>query len=393
MHPTRVFVLYNLLVGLSTSMTVVIYIPLLIANGLTLSDIALVNVIFWFCVVIFEVPTGMIADGRSRRFSICCGALALCFGSAFYAGVRGFWTAVIAECLVAIGNAFTSGALQAWLTDALRHRNEQEKLRHAFATGSIASSLAMIVGGFFSGIFLAPSYPRLGWAMGALFAAAALITAVFVMNDSGEPVHRVSEFHALKESVGALKKSPSLIWASAASMLMGLVIPFNLYWTPLLKERVGSVGVAWSWIPIYGAAALAGFYIRRSKKPVGREAGMIAMSFLISGVGLGFVFVTKSVYPLLGLIVLHELGRGFFSPLVDTFTQQHVGEHFRATYGSLQSLIGRAGYAFVLVGTALGVAGKPVGGEIIVTVFGFCGVGLIVAAIGLWFLRPDRKPG
>jgi DHA3 family tetracycline resistance protein-like MFS transporter len=392
MHPTRAYVLYNLLSGLAGSTMIAAYVPLLLSIGMSLSEVALLNVVFWTTIVILEIPTGMLADGKSRRFSVSCGVAAVALGFGLYSVVRGFWTAAVAEFLVGIGNAFISGAISAWLADALDRRGEKNKSRHALATGSLVSSLAMVVSGFACAFYLAPAHPRLCWALGAILSVGVFLCVRFAMTDDGEPVHRVSELEACRESFRVLKRKANLIWAASAATCMGLVIPFNLYWVPLVKEKAGSSGVAWAWVPMYGAMALAGYAVRRSKAKAGRETGMIATALLLSGIGLAFLWSFAGFAPLLGLIVLHEFGRGLFAPLLDAYTQQHIEAHYRATYGSLQSFIGKIGYAIVLGAVTLFIWGRPTTGSVITAVLGVAGAGLVISAVLLWFFRPKGAP-
>jgi MFS family permease len=388
MHPTRAYVLYNLLTGLSGSTMIAAYVPLLLSIGLPLSDVTLLNVVFWSTIVILEIPTGMLADGKSRRFSVSCGVAAIAFGFALYACVQGFWTALAAELSVGVGQAFISGALSAWLTDSLRHRGEGEKLRHSLATGALVCASAMVAGGFLSAMFLAPAHPRLCWLLGSVFAVGAFAVTRLAMKEEGNPVRRVSELQAWRESVGVLKRTGGLMWATAAAMAMGLVIPFNLYWVPMIEEKAGSAGVAWTWIPIYGATALAGYAVRRSKARAGRETGLIMLALALTGVGLAFLWKFGGMGAIVGLIVLHEFGRGMFAPLLDAYTQQHLEEHYRATYGSLQSLLSKLGYAAVLGLVTWGTLGKAATGPVITAMLGLAGAGLILAAFLLWVFRP-----
>jgi hypothetical protein len=93
---------------------------------------------------------------------------------------------------------------------------------------------------------------------------------------------------------------------------------------------------------------------------------------------------------MLVLIVVHEFGRGLFLPLLDAYTQQHVEEQYRATYGSLQSFFGKMGYVVALGAATLGTMGKPTTVPVINTVFGIAGAGLIVASTMLWLFRPKN---
>jgi MFS family permease len=388
MHPTRAYVLYNLLAGFANSTTVGAYTPTLFSIGLSLPQITLVNAVFWLTIVIMEIPTGLLADGKSRRFSVSCGVAANVLGYALYANAHGFWGAILAEVVAGIGSAFISGALSAWLTDSLIQRGEGEKLRHSLATGAFVSGSAMVAGGFTTAMFVAPHDLRACWLLGAVLYAALFAVTRLAMKEEGNPVHRVPEAEAWRQSVRALKTTRGLIWGTMAAIAMGLIMPFNQYWVPLIQMKANAEAVAWSWAPMYGAAAIAGLAVRRSKAPAGRENGLIALSVALTGIGLAFLWPNTGYWPILGLIVLHEFGRGLFTPLLDAYTQRQIEEHYRATYGSLQSFIGKIGAAGVLFLTSFGTIGRSPTVNALTTVLVVTGIGLVLSATCLWLFRP-----
>lgn len=392
MHPARVYVLYNLLMGLSNSLIIGAYVPLMLAIGMSLAEITFVNAACMISMIVFEIPTGLLADGRSRRFSVSCGVALFAIATALYSFVNGFWIALAAECIAGAGNAFISGALSAWLTDALRHRGEAGRLRHALATGAITLSVAMLFGGFLSAYYIAPMHPRICWLLSAALAAIVFLVTRRVMDDSGEPLHRVSEIQALRQSISVLKKTTALKWVIAATVSVGIVAPFNIYWAPIVTKAGGPMAIAWSWVPMYGAMALSGFVIRRSAAKAGREISLIIMSLLLAGIGLVALSAQNGIVTIVMFVVVHEIGRGLFNPLTEAFTQQHVEEHYRATYGSLQSFLGKMGYVGVSAIVAISTLGKPATLPVMIAVLVMAGGALVVLALVLWIFRPKYSP-
>lgn len=391
MHPSRTYVLYNLLMGLANGAIIGAYTPFLIKVGLSLAEISLVNLVCLGASIVMEIPTGMLADGKSRRFSVSCGAAIFALGTALYALANGFWIALAAEFLAGIGAAFVSGALSAWLTDSLRHRGEGESLRRVLAGGAAASSAATLVGGFAIAYFLAPEYPRLCWLFSAAMVGLAFLVTRFAMDDSGEPLHRVSEFHAWRQSVSVLKKTTALKWVTAAAMCVGFVAPFNLYWTPLVSMASGPKAIAWAWIPIYGTVAAVSFAVRRRKTKFGNESGAISAALFFAGIGLVAFMAGDGLAFVVPAAVIHEIGRGMFVPLIETYTQTHVEEHYRATYGSLQSFLGKLGYVAVLLAVSLGAAGRGTKPTVIIGIVVVSGLGLVISSLVLWILRPAAR--
>jgi hypothetical protein len=73
--------------------------------------------------VVFEIPTGVVADHRGRRLSYLLGTLALAASTFGYyllwvAHAPFAWWAIV-SMLLGLGYTFFSGATDAWLVDAL----------------------------------------------------------------------------------------------------------------------------------------------------------------------------------------------------------------------------------------------------------------------------------
>ena len=71
---------------------------------------------------IFEVPTGIVADTVGRRASYLLGTLTLTAATLLYVPLwqveAPFWRAIV-SLLLGLGFTFFSGAVEAWLVDAL----------------------------------------------------------------------------------------------------------------------------------------------------------------------------------------------------------------------------------------------------------------------------------
>lgn len=389
MHPARAYAWFTFLTGLGMACTVASYVPYLQNLGLSLAEVALLNAFFWAMIVVAELPTGMVADGKSRRWSIRAGILVQLIGMFSYALAHGFISALASELTIGIGMAFLSGAQQAWLVDALAKRGEQHRIGHAFGAAAATSALGMIVGGA-AGAWIGTMSYRLPWiAAGTIFSA----TLAFVfreLRNEGEPEHRVTELAAFRLAFRAVRNSGALIWSVFAAACFGLVLPFNHYWTLFFKERVGQAGLAGVWVPMYLALAVSGAALRFRGIRDGYEAAGLVAAISLTGFGLVFIGWPSGVVPAMGFVLIHEIGRGLFDPLLDAFTARRVESAYRATFGSLQSLLGKIGYAIVLVGVWFATRGLPTTSATIIRVWEVAGSLLVFAALSLWFFRPRQ---
>jgi len=91
--------------------------------GLSGLQLVLVGTTVELTILLFEVPTGVVADAYSRRLSIIIGYFIM--GLAFIVeGLFPFFAPIVlAQVLWGIGYTFTSGATQAWLSDEIGEEN------------------------------------------------------------------------------------------------------------------------------------------------------------------------------------------------------------------------------------------------------------------------------
>ena len=387
MSAARTYYLFFALQSLGIASTMTAYTPFLQGIGLTLGEIALVNAIFWTVIMLAELPTGMLADGRSRAFSLKLGGVFYALGALAYIFAYSFWTAALAEALIGIGSAFISGAGTAWIADALTREGRGSELRHVYATESLIRSVLMLLGGFI-GSAIALWEPRFIWVPFVLTALGASVVAHRSMNGQGEPLEYVSELEAFRLALASLRSSRALIWVVASLIVFGAVVSFNHFWALFFLPQVGQLGLAFIWPVMYLGVIGASLCVRRLTIPVGSESNIIVLSVAFAGAGLLGVAIAPGLLLAMPALLVHEIGRGFFQPLTDSFVQHRVHTSYRATFGSLQSFLGRIGFAVVPLTVWLFIADKPNTPATISLVWIACAAALLLGATALWFTRP-----
>jgi hypothetical protein len=387
MHPIRSLVLYEGLASAGIGMTAATGSLLQLQVGMTVADIAFVNIVFWLTVILAELPTGMLADGRGRIWSVRLGIAFLALSCFAYAGVQGVGTALVAEVAMGIGHAFISGAESAWVTDALKKRKEEHLTARAFGSQAMASAVGFLVGGVAGGLLGAIEL-RLGWIGAGILVSCSAVVAWRVMDDAGEIADRPSELEALRLSCEALRARPALLWTVAATVAFGLVVPFNHLWQPYFVDEVGQAGLGLLCAPIQASMLFAGWLVRRRGAFGGGGAAGIALAVFICGAGLVAVASTRALPATIVAVMIHEFGRGLFRPLMNAYTQARVESRFCATFGSLQSLLGKTGFALALALVWLLSDGKDSSKETISFIWIVSGSLLTLGAGLLWKARP-----
>ncbi|HEY1106027.1 MAG TPA: MFS transporter, partial [Agromyces sp.] len=127
----------------------------LLDAGLSNLEAFAANAFFSVGMVIFEVPTGVVADTLGRRVSYLLGTLTLAVTTALYYWLwvieAPFWAWAVVSILLGLGFTFFSGATEAWLVDALTATNYTGSLEHVFGRGTALSGAAMFIGSITGG--------------------------------------------------------------------------------------------------------------------------------------------------------------------------------------------------------------------------------------------------
>ena len=96
----------------------------LLESGLSITEVFLANAAFSAGMVIFEIPTGVVADTLGRRVSYLLSVVILAATTVLYlvaaqvgAGIVVF---VVVSIFMGLGFTFYSGALEAWVVDGLQ---------------------------------------------------------------------------------------------------------------------------------------------------------------------------------------------------------------------------------------------------------------------------------
>src|SRR5687767_11579728 len=122
----------------------------LLDAGLSNLEAFAANAFFTAGMVVFEVPTGVVADTVGRRVSFLLGTVTLAVTTLLYVllweieAPFALWAVVSVG--LGLGFTFFSGAMEAWLVDALAAVGFTGDLEGVFGRAQIVGGVAMLVG-------------------------------------------------------------------------------------------------------------------------------------------------------------------------------------------------------------------------------------------------------
>ena len=329
----------------------------LLDAGLSNFEAFAANAFFTAGMVLFEVPTGVVADVWGRRVSYLLGTLTLA-GSTFLYWLLWVMNApfvpwAIVSMLLGLGFTFFSGAVEAWLVDALHYAQYDGTLEAVMGKGQMVGGAAMLGGSVLGGVIAqatnlgVPFLMRVG-VLGAMFFVAARMMEDlgFTPEPSAHPLQDVKKlFH---ESVDYGLRNPPVRWMMLAAPFASGVGIYTFYaLQPYLLELWGNpkaYSVAGLAAAIVAGAQIVGGYLAPFFRKLFRKrtSALILATFATAGV-LAALGLTNSFWVALVLLTLWAMIFAAESPIRQAYLNDMIPSRQRATVLSFDSLMGSSG--------------------------------------------------
>ena len=212
---------------------------------LTPFQLVLMGTILETSVFVFEVPTGVLADVKSRRLSVIIGYCLIGAGFVLEGSLPLFWTVALAQVVWGLGYTFTSGATQAWIADEVGEERAGEAFLQGAQAGRIGALAAIPIS-----IALGTIAVNLPIVIGGGLMILLSIFLILSMTEEGftpTPVQDRTTWHQMRRTVSDAQKltrrQPVLLVLLGIGLFFGLYSEgFDRLWTAHLLESF-SLGV------------------------------------------------------------------------------------------------------------------------------------------------------
>jgi Sugar phosphate permease len=145
---------YNFLLQLN--ITSAIWVLYLSFKGMSLIEIGILESIYHITGVLFELPTGVIADLYGKKFSVVTGRIVSVISCILMITSNNFWGFALAFVLSAASMNLNSGAGEALVYDSLKSLGEEEKYKKIWGNlaflMSLGQGMAVLLGGVLADI-------------------------------------------------------------------------------------------------------------------------------------------------------------------------------------------------------------------------------------------------
>ena len=381
------YYLIQFLSSLSLGIIIPVFVLYFRHRHLNLFEIAALAAIFEGSIVLFELPTGFVADLYGRKLSVVLSFFAIGAAGAIFRLSTIFWALALAEIVQGLGETLKSGAFEAWVVDSLKEEGRDQDIRGVFARGvrfeRAGYLLGLVAGGYLGAYHItAIWYPFI---LGHLLCAT---IALSLMRESKAPTGAVPHGERrsllgdpIREGLKALRGQRFLLILFVFSFLGNFGYEtVDQYWQVHFSEDLGVNPRYFGWM-VGISSSIVILFVAAINRLVGRlrdvHYGLIVLDGT-AAICVAVLALTISPAVAIGLFLALEAFRGFKKPLFLDLLNRHIPSELRATLLSLESLFGSLGEV---------MAGLIIGGLAFYLGIRFCfGLGAMVLGLAIMVL-------
>jgi MFS family permease len=329
----------------------------LLDAGLSNLEAFAANAFFTLGMVIFEIPTGVVADTLGRRASYLLGTIVLSGGTALYwlmwLWSAPFWAWALVSILLGLGFTFFSGAVDAWLVDALRASEYTGDLEPVFSKGMIVGGIAMLAGSVLGGVVAQLTDLGVPFLIRAGILVLMFVIAFLAMRDIGfTPDRSEGPLTAVRTVFrGSVKHGlgnpPVRYLMLAAPFTAGVGIYVFYALQPYLLDLWGDptaysiAGLAAAIVA--GSQIVGGLLAPRVRRLFKKRTTVLIIAGAIGVVLLLVLGIVPNFWVALALLTVWGISASIDDPVRRSYLNDLIPSKQRATVLSFESLMGNVG--------------------------------------------------
>ena len=329
----------------------------LLDAGLSNLEAFAANAFFTAGMALFEVPTGVVADTAGRRASYLLGTLTLAASTVLYVLLwqveAPFWQWAAVSMMLGLGFTFFSGAVEAWLVDALDATGFTGEIESVFGRAQIVTGAAMLTGSVAGGVIAEQVSLGAPFVLRGIILIVMFVVAFRFMHDIGfTPATGDRPLTEMRKIVSASVeygwRVPAAKWLMVEALFTGGVgfyafyalQPYllELYGDPEAYQIAGLVAAI-----VAGAQIAGGLTATRIRRLFHRRTSALIGASALSASALALIGLVDSFWPVLGLIVVWGLLFAAARPIRQAYLNGLIPSRQRATILSFDSLMSSSG--------------------------------------------------
>ena len=359
-------------------------------NGFSEGESFMLKAAYSAAIVLFEVPSGYLADVMGRKRTLILGSILGTLGFAIYAGFSGFYAFLLAEITLGIGQSFISGSDSALLYDTLAYNQRTDDYikyeARQYSIGNISEAVAGLIGGAIATYSL-----RLPFILQTCIAFLAVPAALTLFEP---PQEKRRENPGMRDILHIMKyaliTNRKLRYNMLISCILGtatltLAWTYQLYLKVNLGFEIYAIGITHFCLNILvGITVLFAHQVERKLTPRGT---IWLVSITITSVYIAMGFIQNSW--MLIALALFYMARGIATPVLRYYVNRITTSDIRATVLSTRSLIIRM--LFAILAPCYGLISDHFGRAIAMRILGITFTVLVGLTIHLFLNSLDEE--
>ncbi len=359
--------------------------------GLNLFQVGLITSVASLAALLFEIPTGAVADIYGRKFSVLLAMFLQAIIFILIMLTTNFYIILILIALMGLSGTFASGADEAWVIDLIKKENK--KLLHNFFIKLYSlASLGMIVSGLLGALLVKKFGIAIVWPASAL----AMLFAVVILSFGKEHYKkkRIKIKQSLKELKNQARKSIEYSYRHSVLfylLMAGLVMVFvgamasSISWIPLLRDlNFPDYAFGYMWSAMGLIAMIAPWFSKKLLKK-NKERDFIIWTLAAYGIITFFIVFVNGLFT---AFLIFGLGLFFLemrSPVRTIYFHKFIPSKLRATIGSVENMI--IAFGAIISMPLAGFLVDKMGPKIVI----FVSALLVMPAIFLYLKIKEKK--
>lgn len=377
----------------SAIFTMPIWVLYMQENGLSLTEIMILQSVYTIVTLIASVPFGALADRWGRKYVLIISQLLNIFGYFIYIFSTSFWTFFAGEIIFGLSTATFFGVGEAFVYDSLKATKHVNKYKKVQGNVYAINDFVMGITGMFGAAIAAVLSMRFTYGLSIL----PLTIALFVIFSFKEPKHekplyifekyeprKIGYFRHIKETLIFTLTHPQLKFIILFSMLIGSFAFMTFFFNQVYFTEVGIslkyIGILYAIMFSFSAfGAKSCHYVEEKLKEKWTSILIVSLFFIF----LLICSLTKTWIGIPFALAIWLVASGLRGTFVSDFINKHAQSHHRATVMSINIIIGNI--FFALISPVFGVIADNKGTQ---SVFLIMGIVLAFYLVWLlWFFR------
>lgn len=354
------------------------------SNGLSMTQVMIIQSFFALSTFLLEIPTGALGDLLGYKFTLVLGTFSFSVGMVIYALSSTFIMFLFSELFCAISVALISGSDVAFIHQILENKNKTHLFKRILANSKfymfLGATIAFLLGGYIA--------DHLSYRINFLFTAITYITITLIFitypNIKQKEENSKNYINIIKDSVMIVKSNKQLLWLFIFySIINSFSLAFFWMYQPYMKQigvPIYVFGYVYAVVNILAAISMK-FAYKLERYGFIKEIVILSLLVIIPAILIGLINSIYMIFFLIFFRIYYGLSKVLFS---DIILQKSENKN-KATVLSIFSLGHKISYFFILP-----IAGRMIDFTSTIDTYLYLGL-LLLTFVTIMILINQRK--